>query len=180
MAKPNIILTGFMASGKTTVGKLLAKQMGYDFIDTDRLIETRSGQTVADIFREKGEAAFRGMEAAVARELGRRRGLVISTGGRMMLDPANVAALSKRGQVFCLAADPEVILKRVSKETQLKRPLLEGSDPKDRIVELLHQRREAYAQFSQVETSTASPDEVAQKIIALFQAICAQTGARSA
>lgn len=169
MAKPNIILTGFMATGKTTVGKLLAEQLGYDFVDTDHLIEARCGQTVAEIFREKGEAAFREMEAAVARELGNKDGLVISTGGRLMLDPANAAALSKRGRVFCLVATPEEIIERASKDTQVKRPLLEVPNPMDRIVELLHQRREAYGQFSQLETSAAGPDEVTQKLIAIFQ-----------
>ncbi len=169
MARPNVILTGFMATGKTTVGKLLAEQLGYDFVDTDHLIENRCGQSVAEIFREKGEAAFREMEAAMARELGDREGLVISTGGRLMLDPANAAALSRRGRVFCLVATPEEILERASKDTQVKRPLLEASNPMDRIVELLHQRKEAYGRFSQLETSAASPDEVTQKLISIFQ-----------
>jgi shikimate kinase len=82
MSKPNIILTGFMATGKTTVGKGLAEQLGYAFVDTDELIAERSGQTVAEIFREKGEAAFRRMEAENARELGEKDGLFGSTGGR--------------------------------------------------------------------------------------------------
>jgi len=159
-----------MATGKTRVGKLLAKQLGYDFVDTDHLIEARSGQTVADIFSKKGEAAFREMEAAIARELGDREGLVVSTGGRLMLDPANAAALSKRGQVFCLVATPEEILKRAKKNKHVKRPLLEGTNPMARIVELLHQREEAYRQFSQLDTSTIAPGEVTRKIIKILRA----------
>jgi shikimate kinase / 3-dehydroquinate synthase len=170
MIKPNIILTGFMATGKTTVGKLLADQLGYEFVDTDVLIVERSGQSVAEIFREKGEKAFREMEAAVARELGEKEGLVVSTGGGLMLDPANAASLGKRGRVFCLLATPEEILDRVAKETHVKRPLLEVPNPMARIVELLRQREESYGRFSQMETSATSPDEVTQKLIGIFQA----------
>ena len=79
--KKNIILTGFMGTGKTTVGKLLALQLGYEFIDTDALIQERQGRAISDIFLESGETAFRQMEADLAQELGQRQGLVISTGG---------------------------------------------------------------------------------------------------
>ncbi|MGD8765520.1 MAG: 3-dehydroquinate synthase [Desulfobacteraceae bacterium] len=170
MAKPNIILTGFMATGKTTVGKLLADQLGYDFVDTDELIVERSGQSVAEIFREKGEAAFREMEAAIARELSEREGLVVSTGGRLMLDPVNAATLSKRGRVFCLVATPEEVLERASKDRYVKRPLLEVPNPMQRIVELLQQREEDYGRFPQMVTSEKSPDEVTQNLIGIFQA----------
>lgn len=170
MSKPNIILTGFMATGKTTVGKLLADQLDYEFVDTDELIMERSGQSVAEIFREKGEASFREMEAAVARELGEKEGLVVSTGGRFMLDPDNAAALGKSGRVFCLLAAPEDILNRVTKDKHVKRPLLDVPNPMARIVELLEQREEDYSQFVQLETSASTPDEVTRKIIDIFQA----------
>jgi shikimate kinase/3-dehydroquinate synthase len=170
MAKSNIILTGFMATGKTTVGKLLADQLGYEFVDTDDLIVERSGQTVAEIFREKGEAVFREMEAAIAQELGEKEGLIVSTGGRFMLDPANAAALGKSGRVFCLLAAPEEILDRVTKDNLVKRPLLNVPNPMARIVELLQQREEDYGQFAQLETSATTPDEVTQKLIGIFQA----------
>ena len=147
MSKPNIILTGFMATGKTTVGKRLAEQLDYVFVDTDELIAERSGQTVAEIFREKGEAAFRRMESEIAQELGEKEGFVVSTGGRLMLDPANAAALSRRGRVFCLVATPEEILQRVESDTQVRRPLLEVPDPIERIVELLQQREADYGRF---------------------------------
>src|SRR5512143_2336464 len=100
VTRTNIVLTGFMGTGKTTVGRLLAAQLGYEFVDTDVLIEARLGRPISQVFAELGEAAFRQMEADLAQELANREGLVISTGGRLMLDPANVAALSRQGRVF--------------------------------------------------------------------------------
>ena len=170
MSKPNIILTGFMATGKTTVGKLLAEQLKYEFVDTDDLIVKRSGQTVAEIFREKGEAAFRRMESEIAQELGQKEGLVVSTGGRLMLDPANAAALSRRGRVFCLVATPEEILQRVESDTQVRRPLLEVSNPIERIVDLMQKREEDYGRFPQMVTSEKTPDEVTRNMVGIFQA----------
>ena len=105
----NIIFTGFMGTGKTTVGKLVAEKLGRQFIDTDELIEERQGMSIPEIFKHLGEAAFRTMEADIAQELGKKEGLVISTGGRLMLDPSNVAALSVNGRVFCLVATPHLL-----------------------------------------------------------------------
>ena len=170
MSRPNIILTGFMATGKTTVGKLLAQQLRYEFVDTDNLIVERAGQTVAEIFREKGEAAFRKMESELARELGQKEGLVVSTGGRLVLDPANAAALSQRGQIFCLVATPKEIFDRVSKDKHVKRPLLDSPNPMQRIVELMQQREEDYGRFLQIVTFGKTPDEVTRNIIGIFQA----------
>lgn len=168
MPGPNIILTGFMGTGKTTVGKLVAGRLGYRFLDTDALIEERFGRTIPEIFREEGEAAFRAMEAAVARELGRRKGLVISTGGRMMLDPGNAAALGNEGRVFCLQAAPEEILARVTKDPVGQRPLLEGDDPLARIQALLREREAGYARFTLIETSGRTPGEVAARLLELY------------
>lgn len=170
MFKPNIILTGFMATGKTTVGKMLAEQLKYEFVDTDDLIVKRYGQTVAEIFREKGEAAFRRMESEIAQELGEKEGFVVSTGGRLMLDPANAAALSRRGRVFCLVATPEDILQRVESDTQVRRPLLEVSNPIERIVDLMQQREDDYGRFPQMVTSQKTPDEVTRNMVGIFQA----------
>lgn len=170
MSKPNIILTGFMATGKTTVGKLLAQQLGYQFLDTDELIVERNKMTVAEIFQEKGEAAFRRMESDLARELAEKEGLVISTGGRLMLDPANAAVLSRRGRVFCLVATPQEILDRISRDHEVKRPLLEVPDPMQSIVELLQQREEDYGRFPQLMTSAKTPDEVTRNLVGIFQA----------
>ena len=148
-----------MATGKTTVGRNLASQLGYEFVDTDQLIESRIGMTIAEFFREKGEAAFRRMEADLAQELADRRGLVIATGGRFMLDPDNARALVKTGRVFCLVATPEEILERAESDSHV-RPLLQVSNPLEHIVELLGQRKKGYGQFPQFVTSEKSPEKV--------------------
>lgn len=170
MKKPNIILTGFMGTGKTTIGKRLAKQLDYDFIDTDDLIAKRAGKTIPKIFEELGETAFREMEAAIVREIAGMRGQVISTGGRLMLDPDNAAALTQTGRVFCLIATPEEIFDRVSKDTQSERPLLAVDNPMERIVELMDQRKEGYGRFPQMITTQKSPDEVTKTLLGFFQA----------
>ncbi len=165
----NIILTGFMGTGKTTVGRLLAQELGYEFIDTDELIEARSGRSIPQIFLESGEAAFRRMEADLVRELADREGLVIATGGRLMLDPANAAALSRKGRVFCLVATPEEILSRLTDDDGHPRPLLEAPDPGERIGELLEQRAGEYGRFTQVATNDKSPAEVARYLVDLVR-----------
>lgn len=165
IGRPNIVLTGFMATGKTTIGRLLAGQLGYEFVDTDHLIEDRCGQTIAEIFREKGETVFRAMEADIARELGDKEGLVIATGGGLVLYPANVAALRSPGRIFCLLATPEAILDRVSRDASV-RPLLEGPNPMERIMGLMKDREKTYMHFTQVETTGKTPDEVVRILLA--------------
>jgi shikimate kinase len=170
MDKSNIILTGFMGTGKTTVGKLIARKLNYAFIDTDEVIQKRAGKTIPKIFTEDGEEAFRKMEAVVACELADQQKRVICTGGRLMLDKNNADALGKTGRIFCLDAAPQEIFERVSKDTGVKRPLLSVPDPKKRIIQLMQERKEGYAQFLQIGTSQKTPEEVAQKIITIFTA----------
>ena len=170
MARANIILTGFMGTGKTTVGKLLAKYLGYVYVDTDELIQERSGQAIPEIFREKGEAAFRRMEADIARELGGMEGLIVSTGGRLMLNEGNAAALGANGRVFCLRATPEEIVARVKGDAGVARPLLQGGSPIERITELMRERAEGYARFPQILTSGKTPEEVARCLLDRYQA----------
>jgi len=164
--KQNIVLTGFMGTGKTTVGRLLAEKLGYEFVDTDIVIEARNGRSITTIFSEQGEAAFRQMERELAQELGQKEGLIISTGGRMMIDPENVQALGENGRILCLVAAPENILLRVQNDEKgMKRPLLQGSNPLERIIELLQERWEQYQQFPQIMTDNKTPDEVLQTVI---------------
>jgi len=165
----NIILTGFMGTGKTTVGKLLAKKLGRQFIDTDHLIEERQGMTIPEIFAELGEAAFRQMEADIARELGEREGLIISTGGRLMLDPANVAALSDKGRVFCLVATPQEILSRLKNDPDNRRPLLDVPNPSEQIVELLQARKRGYQRFLKLATDDRQPSDVTDSLLEFIQ-----------
>lgn len=168
MSKANIVLTGFMGTGKTTVGRLMAKRLNYEFIDTDHFIEKQIGCTIAEFFREQGEAAFRKLEAELAQELSAREGLVISTGGRMLLDPANAAALSKTGRVLCLVATPEEILQRVSSDRNV-RPLLQVANPLEHIVELLQEREKGYKRFSQFKTSGLQPQAIAKELVKLVK-----------
>jgi shikimate kinase len=166
--KSNIILTGFMGTGKTTVGKLLAKKLNREFIDTDQLIEERQRLTIPEIFANLGEAAFRRMEEEIARELGKRQGLVISTGGRLMLDPANVQALSSTGQVFCLIAAPEEILSRVARDAGNHRPLLDGADPGERIAALLRERKKGYERFLTLDTGNKQPADIVEDMLKIL------------
>jgi shikimate kinase len=161
---PNIILTGFMGTGKTTVGKLLAGQLQRPFIDTDALIVERDGRPVATLFAEDGEAAFRAWERRVALELAQQQGLVIATGGRLMLDEVNAAALAASGQVFCLTAHPQTILARVQDST--KRPLLDVPNPAQRIALLLEARQEGYGRFPQITTDGKTAEQVSTEIVA--------------
>jgi shikimate kinase len=174
MTRPNIIITGFMGTGKTTVGKRVAAALGYDFVDTDELIVARSGQTLEEIFQQKGEAAFREMEAAVARELGEKGGMVIATGGGMMLDSENAAALGKKGVVFCLVATPEEIMERLARDPDIRRPLLDGPDPMDRILSLLKEREAGYARFRRLVTSGKSLEELTAQLVEIIQSELSQ------
>lgn len=161
----NVVLTGFMGTGKSTVGRALADLLGLDFVDTDQVIEADHG-AIPVIFAEQGEEAFRSIESEVSEALGESTGLVIATGGRLMLDSANADALTATGQVFCLHAPVEVILERVLGDGTAHRPLLDGEDPAGRIRALLDERAEAYGQFEQVDTVDRSPASIAAEIAA--------------
>lgn len=157
-----------MGTGKTTVGRIVAERLGFDFVDTDALIEDRHGP-IGDIFAEQGEAVFRAIERELATELGQRDGLVISTGGAMMLDGANVEAMERTGTICCLVADAEEIHRRVVADAgRVERPLLSVPDPRARIEELLAERANGYANFHQVETTGRSPEDLATEVAALL------------
>ncbi|MDE0665347.1 MAG: AAA family ATPase [Acidimicrobiaceae bacterium] len=161
-AARNLVLTGFMGTGKTTVGRTLAERLGFDFVDTDAVIESQAGP-IHDIFERDGEEAFREMERRAARELAGRAGLVIATGGRMMLDPECAACLEPAARVVCLSATPETILERIGDAA--RRPLLDVGDAPARVRELLAERAEGYGRFITVDTEGLSPDEVADAIM---------------
>lgn len=160
----NVILTGFMGTGKTSVGQALAARLGYAWVDTDALIESKHGP-VTEIFAAYGEGFFREIEASVAAELARRRRHVISTGGHMMLDETNAALLSAHARVFCLTASPDTIVHRLAAEGNGTRPLLAGDDPAERIRSLLAERAEAYAAFEQVPTDEATLDDLVDELV---------------
>lgn len=165
----NIILTGFMGTGKTTVGKLLSSKLEREFVDTDQLIEERQDLKIPEIFAQFGETAFRKMETDIAKELGERERLIISTGGRLMLDPVNVAALSKNGRVFCLVATPQEILSRLESDNNNRRPLLDVPNPSEQIVELLQQRKKGYQRFLKLATDDYQPSDITNVLLSFIQ-----------
>lgn len=141
----NIVLVGFMGTGKSVVGKLLAQKLNRPFLDLDRKIEKETGRTVRQIFTEQGEQAFRALEAKGVREAAELKEHVIATGGGVLCDEKNVKALKAGGVLVCLTASVEVILERTA-ATLNTRPLLAGGDPQERIQELLRLRAPYYAQ----------------------------------
>lgn len=164
----SIVLTGFMATGKTTVGRLLAERLGYAFVDTDAVIVERHGP-IPQIFATQGEDAFRRIEREVAAELAGQGGLVIATGGRLMLDEANVATLGASARVFCLQAGAEAIVARLRADTTAiaDRPMLAGDDPEQRVRDLLAERAAGYGRFAPVATEGRTPAGIAAEIAAL-------------
>ena len=160
----NIILTGFMGTGKSEVGNLLAKRLQRKFLDTDMLIEQTAGQPIAHIFAEKGETHFRELEKQVIRQVCQEQGVVIATGGGAMVNPDNAACLKASGTVICLTASLDTIVRRVQETND--RPLLQGEDPLAKIRSLLATRAVAYAQADvTIDTSTLSPNEVVESIL---------------
>jgi shikimate dehydrogenase len=140
----NLVLTGFMGSGKSTVGKVLARELDADFVDLDALVEARTGQTVPEIFAERGEAEFRRLEQEALRSLDEPRRLrVVATGGGALLTPESAARVHDgRGLVVLLDASIHAILKRVGSGEG--RPLLSGPGAEERARELMLKRRPAY------------------------------------
>jgi shikimate kinase len=161
-----VILTGFMATGKTEVGRKLAALVGAPFVDTDALVESETGRTVADIFAHDGEPRFRALErAAVERACG-VEDAVVATGGGTLLDPENRRRLAAAGPVVCLTATPEDLLRRVGGGAE--RPLLAGGDRLVRIRELLAARAEAYASAAHtIDTTGLGVDDVVARVRSL-------------
>lgn len=160
-----MVLTGFMGTGKSTVGRLVAAELGYEWVDTDAIIESRYGP-IKQIFSSDGEEAFRDLERSLAAELAMRHGLVISTGGRMMLDEDTAAVLGAGARIFCLTAGVDEVLRRVVDQDGPARPLLGEGHPADRIAALMAEREAAYQSFEQVATDGKSTEEVAADIAA--------------
>lgn len=165
----NIVLVGFMGTGKSVTGRALAERLGRRFLDMDTLIEEREGRSIPRIFADDGEAHFRKLERALVQELAGQGDLVIAPGGGIVLNPDNVRDFSATGFVVCLRASPEMILSRVGHDAN--RPLLQVPDKLGRIRDLLAKRKTYYEAIpNQVETDGKSADEVAEEILAMFAA----------
>jgi len=159
----NIILTGFMGVGKTSVGTRLARDLGYRFVDTDDLIEADQKITITEIFSSFGEAYFRDAETRVIRQVLDGEGQVVATGGGAVIRDENRRAFKEGGMTICLTARPEVVFERIRHETH--RPLLQVPDPLGRIRELLNERERYYHQADLIiDTSDKTVDEVIDEI----------------
>lgn len=166
MAKrANLILVGFMGSGKSSVGRVLASRLQFQFVDTDQLITQRAGCEITAIFEKQGEEAFRDLETETLRSMDTREHCVIATGGGIVVKERNHALLRSLGVVVCLKADPKVIFERVSRNT--KRPLLQTANPKDTIMNLLAARQPLYEKVAEVtiDGSSLQHEQVADRVI---------------
>lgn len=164
----NLVLVGFMGSGKTVVGRRVAAALGLEFCDCDELIQQRTARSIADIFATEGEPFFRQLERAAVRELAAGQGRVIATGGGVVLNPDNIRDLSTTGIVVCLWAEPEALLRRLRHVTD--RPLLAGHDREQRLRELLAQRAPLYRAIPlQVDTTHLTVDQTVAAVLQIYR-----------
>ncbi len=162
----NLVLAGFMGTGKSTVGRLIAERLNVPFLDTDLEIERIAGRTVAEVFTRSGEAAFRRLEAEVCLRAAAGQNQIISTGGGALLNPQIYAALAATGVMVRLSCDLDEIIRRVGLDGS--RPLFAG-DP-ERLAQLLTSRAGIYERLPHhVDTTGCTPAEVAERVIELWK-----------
>ena len=162
----NIYLVGFMGTGKTTVGRELAKKKKWQFVDLDELIQLKEKRLIADIFAKDKEPYFRRIEKQVLKSVTREKNIVFACGGGIVIDKENIRIMKNTGKIICLVASPEVILKRTSEYGH--RPLLNTPDPKKQIELLLKLRAPYYALADEtIDTSKLSVAQVVKKIMQL-------------
>jgi len=160
----NIVLTGFMGTGKSEVSKELSKILGWTVIDIDAEIEKSQGMKITDIFKQFGEPKFRDIETEMIKSFSKNKNVIISTGGGAVLRQENLEALRENGVIICLAATPETILKRISNNND--RPLLQVEDPLKKIKELLEFRMPYYEKADiMIDTENKTPLKLAEEII---------------
>lgn len=172
----NLVLVGFMGSGKTAAGKLAARQLGLKFVDMDDLIEERLGRTISEIFEQGGEPFFRQHERAVVVEIAGQQGQCIATGGGVVLDPENLPDFHRTGIVICCWVDARMAYER-TKHTK-HRPLLEADpDRLARIERLLQQRERLYRAIPlQVDTTALTVEEQADELVRIYQSQSSRAG----
>jgi shikimate kinase len=166
---PHVVLVGMMGSGKSTVGRRLARRWGWRFVDSDTQVEAVTGRTVRQIFEEDGEASFRAEEsAALAAALADRTPAVVAAAGGVVLDPGNRQRLRAAGVVVWLTAAPEVLAERATRSGGGHRPLL-AEDPVGAMQRLADERASLYADVADhvVDVGALAPDEVVERIAAL-------------
>ena len=167
--KKNIIITGFMGTGKTVVAIELASKLGMKFIDMDQLIEERQEMSIADIFVRYGEKYFREQENKLVQELSQKENMVIATGGGTFLNLDNTRILNQEGQIICLYANPQALYNRLKKNNN--RPLIKGKNVLNKINYLLEKRKQIYDNFEdKVDTTDLTIQEVVDNIINILKA----------
>lgn len=161
----NIVLIGFMGSGKSTISRALSQVFAMDVIEMDQVIADREGMSISEIFEVHGETYFRNLETELLRELQNRKGVVISCGGGVPMRDENVVEMKKNGKVILLTASPETILDRVKNNHD--RPLLENNKNVDFIAELMEKRRKKYEAAADIviHTDGKSEFEICEEII---------------
>ncbi|MBN1643954.1 MAG: shikimate kinase [Dehalococcoidales bacterium] len=164
--KTNIALVGFMGTGKTAVGQLLARKLNRRVVETDSIIEQKAGKSIADIFRDNGEITFRELEIEAVKDVAKGRRKVIACGGGVVLNTINIDRLRKSSVIVNLTASPEAILKRISAK-QGTRPLLNVDNPAKRTKELMKFRRPFYESSADITIDTSKLDinAIANEII---------------
>jgi shikimate kinase len=167
--KTNIVLIGFMGTGKSSVGMRLAQRLKMKFVDMDREIEKITGLSVSDIFKRHGEIRFRSEEKLLVNRLASKNGLVIATGGGVVLDQENMEGLRRNGVIICLEATPTEIFQRVNRRKGT-RPLLKKNTQVGDIEEMLQARESFYARADyRINTSDKNPEQISNEIIALIK-----------
>ena len=165
----SIFLIGPMGAGKTTIGRLLAKNLGAEFVDSDKEIEKRTGVTIPMIFEYEGEAGFRKREAEVINDLSAMSGIILATGGGSILLPENRARLRARGFVVYLHCPVDKQLERTHKD--VNRPLLRTENPRQKLVELFTMREPLYRELADfiVDTGKSASRGVVRQILRAYQ-----------
>ena len=164
----NIVLVGLMGSGKSAIGRTIAKKLGRRFIDTDRFIERKVGKTVGEIFEQDGEISFRAREKEIIKKISQYIGIVIATGGGVIKDPENFNCLKQSGWIIALYASPETLYKRI--EGKRVRPLLLNQvDPVKALDDIQKERKSMYAKADfQIDTENKEINDIADEIIELL------------
>jgi shikimate kinase len=168
----NIVLIGYRGSGKSTVARILQEKTGMKSVSSDAMIEERAGMTITEFVKENGWDAFRELEETIIKEISTMDGIIVDTGGGVVLRENNIKLLKKNGRIFFLNADAKKLAERIKKETT--RPsLLQGKEPWEEVEEVLKIRLPLYKKAADyvVDTGNSTPEDVAEKIINLFKNI---------
>ena len=164
----NLVLVGFMGTGKTVVGQRVAARLGLAFVDMDQVIAQRAGRSISEIFATDGEAHFRQLERALVRELAAQQGQVIATGGGVVLDPANLRDFARQGVIICLWCEPEVIYERTKHARH--RPLIEETDRRQRVAALLRERAPLYQAIPlRVDNTQTTVEQDVESVLRLYR-----------